>query len=412
MAIQSLSDVAEHNFRSLEEIERLLEDQKTQVNDLDSLLEQYESQFARQEATSALEFRINVKQGKEGLVNQKRREGQHIIIEKYKRVKIPKLESLKKNTGIVNEYFDKIDILRNLESTVSLHFNKKTGAGKTLQGIKTLRKQIEQKVKTALAFMQKIGTKYEPTPFKAFIQKIADQLEKEIKFSGYENSVYVHEDEKDHSLKFSHYLKLEGVEDDEGKTFPELYIVFTNVLSRISGSKKLGSRYYVTLLYEFATPGKFDIGTNIDSVKAALHVIGTMLELELNLSNPLGVLPHNLDEKEVTKNKFSVSRFISTIGVTERSIEFSLIKDVKTQSDAEDIAHKLFGEVRAMLSHTKAKLKTRVDRELGRYKITFTMSSVVRPGQVSIEDVKPLMEKFGVTDSDKIRRIVREINGG
>lgn len=409
MAIQSLSDVAEHNFRSLEEIERYLDSLKLSVNEYDALLDQYQKQFARDESTSApIEFKINVKKGE--LTPLKRREGQHIVIQKYKNVRIPKIDRLRKNFGIVDDLYEKLDVLRNLESTVSLHFDKKTGAGKTLQGIRTLKKQVEQKVKVALNFLEKIGSKYEPSPFKDFIQKVADKLSDEIQFEDYSNYVYVHENAQG-NLQFTHYLKLDGVKDEEDKQFPELYVVFTNLLTKVTGSKSVSSSYYVNVLYEFQTPGKFEIGTAVDSVKGALLVIGSVLELELNFSSQLGVLPLNLDDKKITKEAFSAKKFISSVSIDERSIEFTFVKDVKTSSQAEEIASRLYLEVKALLSHIRAKMKVRVNKELGRYKAIFTLSNLAGPGQVSVDDVKPLMERLGV-DEEKMKRIVRIINGG
>jgi hypothetical protein len=405
MAIRDIQELAEHNFRSLEEIERYLEELKKQVTDFDSLLQKYQSQFAKTAMTAApIEFKINVKQD----LTPKAKKGPAILIDHIDKFVIPKMDVLRKNFQIVDELYEDLDKLRSLESTVSLHFKSKAGSGKTLEGIKKLKLLTEQKVRKALEFLEKVGTKHEPTLFKTFVQKVADRLEDEIDYKGYENIVYVHET-VDKELVFTHYLKLIGVSDDEGSQFKEIYVVFTCVLTPSEG--KLGAAYYVNTLYEFATPGKFDRGTVVDSVKAALAVIGIQLDLELNFSSMLGTLPMNLDMNKITKNLFTSRNYIQSVSGDENLLEFTFTKDIKTEADASKVAETLYPEVRALQAHSKGKLKVRLTKDLGRYKVIFKLANVAGQGQVSVDDLRFLRDKLGV-DEDRLRKIVRIINGG
>jgi len=406
MAIKSVSDVAEHQFRSLDEIERYLEELKGKMSDLDSLLKQYQSRFARTASTSALEFKINLK--KSGQPMKVKRPGGVILTDRIQKVVIPKLDKLRANFSIVDELYENLDLLKTLESTVSLHFRSKKGSGQILSTIREMKKGAEAKIKGALDFLKKLGEEYEPEPFKELVEKTAVQISDEIDFEKSDQEIYVRENPDSH-FEFTHYVRLEGVSDDEGNRFPELFLVFTCELYP-QGTKNVHLGYFVNVLHEFAVPGKFDKGTSVDSIKGALLVLGSLLELE-NFSNQLGTLPLNLDKTKVKKESFSAKNQITSIEVNEREISFKLVKTVKKKSDADDLAHQLYPEVKAMIERTKAKLKMRTHKELGTWVITYTLSNLVGPGQVSVDDVEFLRDKFGV-DDEKLRKVVRVINGG
>ena len=406
MAIISISDVAEHNFKSLEEIERYIQEVKLSVDEADQLLRQFEAQFGRTAATAAgVEFKIDLKKGGTTI---KKVGTKGILVNVYKKIVIPKMDTLRKNFSIVDELSDKLDILRSLESTVALHFKSKVGSGKTLEGIKRLRGQIEIKVKNALAFLQKVAQKHAPEPFTEFVQKTMDQLADEITFTSAANELYVSESVQG-QFEFTHYVLVKGLTDDEGKAYPLVYIVFTCVLEPLN-KKDVDINYYVNLLHDFSVPSKFDKGTKVDSVKGALMTLGSMLELE-NFSNTLGTIPMNLDSKKITKNTFSVRDFITSVEIDQHSISFILAKGVKTQEQINKLTEQLYVELKALLNHIKAKLKVRVVKELNKYKVTFYLTNVANSEQISVDDVEFLQEKFGLND-EKLRRVVRIINGG
>jgi hypothetical protein len=407
MAIISLSDVdslAEHNFRSLEEVERYVDGLTLKIKEDLSLLNKYEVQFARTEETAATEFKINVtKTGKA----RKTRAGKHILVEKFKKVVIPNVNQLQKNFSIVDELFDDLDKLKTVENIVSVSFRGKPGAGKMIEGIKTRRKITESGIKKAQDFLAKIGQKYAPTPFKEFVQEVADLLAAQLEFEDSENFIYV-TPEDTHKFKFTHYLRLIGLEDDEGKSFPELYVVFSCILSP-AGKKQVTAEYFVNILYEFQTPGKFDIGTTVDSAKGAVLVLGGQLDSE-NFANALGTLPMNLEEKKLKKNQFSVKNKIFSLEVDEKSLTFNLVKGVSDPEVSKIVEH-LYADVKGLLYKIRAKLKVRVTKELGRTKIIFTLANLARDGEVSVDDLKWIQEMTGI-DDDKLRKIARTINGG
>ncbi len=405
MPIVSLSDVAEHQFRSLEEVERYVNDLSLKIKEHLNLLNRYEVQFAKTEVTAAIEFKINVdKSGK----LMKKRKGSQIAVQKFKKIVIPDAAKLQKNFAIVDELFDDLDKLKTVESIVSVNFRHKPGAGQMIEGIRTRRKITENGIKKAREFLTQVGAKYEPTEFKEFVQNVADVLSKNLDYDDYENSVYVTPNGPA-GFRFTHYIRLIGLEDDDGNTFPELYLVFTCLLSPL-GSKKVEAEYFVNVLYEFQTPGKFETGTEVDSVKGAILVLGSILDNE-NFANRLGTLPLNLEDTKIKKDQFSVKGKIFSFEVGDKTLTFNLLKGV-SQSDAEDVVKKLYIDVKGLLYKTRAKLRIRGPyKEGGRFKIVFTLANLAKDGQVSVDEMAWLKEMIGV-DDEKIRRIVRIINGG
>jgi hypothetical protein len=390
---------------SLDEVDRFLTEIKKKSDELTLLLQQYEKQAARaaNSQAAALEFKINVT--KDGA--PAKRKSPNVIVDRFKKVVIPNITQLRNNFALVDDLYEKLDILRTLESTVSMHFQSKAGSGKTLDGIRRLTKQVETKIRDALKFLNRIASKHAPEPFVDFVQKTVDRVSDSLSFDSYEAALYVRETDSK-TFEFTHYIRLLGLVDDEDKAYPEMYLVFTCVLTP-TGKTEVQASYHVTVLSEFAVPGRFDTGTAVDSVQAAVLVIGSLLDME-NFSNALGTLPIDLDKK-IDKNTFTVGKSVSQLEVDERSISFILAASVKSQSAVQAVTQQLYLEVKALLYRVKAKLKVRITKELGRYRVTFTLSNLAGPNQVSVHDLDFLRDKLGV-DDDKLRKIVRVINGG
>jgi hypothetical protein len=403
MTIISLSDLAEHNFRSLEEVEKYVNTLTLKIREDLSLLNKYEIQFAHTETSATLELKVNVtKTGKA----RKTRAGQHIMVQKFKKVVIPEAGRLAKNFAVLDELFDDLDKLKTVENIVSVSFRAKPGAGKMIEGIKTRRKITEKGVQKAQEFLTRIGKKYEPTPFKEFVQAIFDKLVEELDYDSTEQFIYVTPDQNQR-LRFTHYLRLIGLEDDEGRVLPELYLVFTCIITPIQ-KKQVEAQYWVNVISEFQTPGKFETGTEVDTVKGAVLDIGMKLDSE-NFANTLGTIPLNLD-KTPKKEQFSVKKKIFSIEVDEHSISFVLNKGVKDQ-EINSIIENLYGDVKGLLHKMRAKLKVRVSVELGRKKIVFTLANLAKDGQATMEDLRWIQEMTGI-DDDKLRKITRTVNGG
>jgi hypothetical protein len=407
MAIKSASEIAEHNFRSLEEMEDVLQEVEQDVNDLGQLVDQYERKFARAAAVAApTEFKIVTQPTGKRL--QMKKGSPLPSLKSWPKVAIPNLSQLKSNFTVVDELYDKLEVLQTLEGSLTANFKARHGAGKVLAGITRLRKVTESKIAKALRFLQNLATKHVPEPFTGLIDDTLQEVSVKVNYADYETFLYVHENEGG-NFQFTAYIRLLSVQDEEGRAYPDLYLVFTCELRPNPANKKeVSLTYYVTVLHSFATPGKFSLGTEVDSVRGAVMVLGTQLELE-NFSNSLGVLPLPIDKK-LTKDAFSVKDKIHSLEVDDSAMTFVLKSVVKT-SEVNAIREQLYVEIRAMLFRFKAKLKMRQFKsESGKTAIQFTFTNLADSSQVSLNDLDFLKTRLGL-DDDKLRRVVKIING-
>lgn len=403
MALKERADLAEHNFRSLEEMERYLKGLEEDVTNLGELVNQYEKKFEKSCVTAAeTVFKVTLDDNAPRKVKQG---DKTITVNRWQKIVIPKMDQLRSNFSVVDELYEKLEVLHTLEGSLKSNFKAKHGAGSVLKGIERLRKVTEGKIATALRFLQNIATKHVPEPFTLLIEKTLDVLSKTIQHESYETFLYVHENPNG-NFQFTAYIRLLNVSDEEGKVYHDLYLVFTCELTNLR--KETTITYYVTLLHDFVTPGKFPPGTEIDSPKAAITVLGTLLELE-NFSNSLGTLPM-VTTNDVTKNSFSVKDKIHSFEADSHSWEFVLVKSLKDEKEISKIVQQLYLEVKASMVRIKPKLKVRTTKRGGSTVVQFTLTNLADSSQVSVNDLDFLRTKLGI-DDDKLRRIVRVING-
>ena len=134
MSIKNHAELAEHNFRSLEEIERYLKGMDEDVTNLGELLNQYERKFEKSKATAAAtEFKISLDPtNKPRTINNK---GTPMTVNRWQKVVIPKMEQLRSNFAIVDELYEKLDALHTLEGTLKSNFKARHGAGDVRQSL-------------------------------------------------------------------------------------------------------------------------------------------------------------------------------------------------------------------------------------------------------------------------------------
>lgn len=396
-----ISTASNTNFRSLQEVDKLLLQVKEKLDSLDGLLRNYQSQFARNVTTSALEFKIN----SEPSNNTKK----VFKVSKIEKIVIPKLDTLKSNFALADELSETIDSLDAVYNNVAVNFRTIRGMGDVLKKIKAMKASAESKLSRALVFLNTIGEKYAPSQFKTMVQSTMNFVVTILDYKKSTNYLYAYED-KDGNLCFTYYVKLSQLVADNGEQYPEFFIVFTCVLKpELTDKSKLDASYFVTVLNSFATPGKFHIGKNFDTQPEAAGAIGNMLEME-NISNSIGVIPHNVAPDKVNKNKFRDSSKIARILVEPTSFTFELLKSVK-KAEANGIISNLYLDIKGLLSNVKdANIRVKVSQDDGRFVVRFTLNNLAKEDQISTNDLDWLQERFNLSD-EKLRRIVKEING-
>jgi hypothetical protein len=403
MAIKHASQISTASstkFRSLQDVDKLLLQVKEKLDSLDSLLRNYQTQFAKQEVKSALEFKINSEPTTSPKVFK---------VSKIEKIVIPRLDTLKSNFALAEELSDTIASLDAVYNNVAVNFRSIRGTNDVLKKIKTMRASAETKFTRALEFLNTVGEKYAPSQFKTLVQSTMDYLITVLDYKTSLNYLYGYEN-KEGCLCFTYYVKLKQLVADNGEQYPEFFLVFTCVLKPESGNKgSLIASYFVTVLNTFATPGKFSLGKNVGTQAEASGAIGNLLEME-NIANSIGVIPHNVSPDKVNKNRFKDSSKIARIIVEPTAFTFELLKNVK-KLEANSIISNLYLDIKGLLTGVKdANIKVKITSQEGRFIIRFTLNNLAKEDQISTNDLDWLQERFNLSD-DKLRKIVREING-
>jgi hypothetical protein len=424
MAIKRLlrsTEIADSPFRSLQDVERYLDTVKQNATDEDQMLRTLERQFARSlESAAPLKFTI---QRDSGSPSFKTNTSPHINAMRFDRIEVPNLEDLKKNFKIVDELSDQVEHLNTLHSQVSVSFRGVAGVNDTLKGILAMQANLKSKLDRALKFLEGIGTKYAPAPFKEVVEQVCTTLSEELKFTDYEVMGYATDENGD--LHFTTYVKLINLEDDTGEFYREFYIVFTAVMSSITkeiegqGWRKSDSnrntvemKYYVTVMHHFQTPGKFGKGKAFTKATEAMHHLGVMLAIE-NIDNSIGTLPHNLNPDRVTKDKLYGTELVSQIQVEPDALIFTFLTKT-TEKEAQAATAQLYQQVKVMMQKQVpgAVVKFKLGRNVSsrQYYLKLTLSTPAKHNQLDIHGLDFLKEQFGLDDK-KLRQVVNIING-
>lgn len=415
MAIRSLktpAEIAEYTFRSLPEMEQQVQLLEKQLNELNQVLLSLQSKLGKQTATAANETSVkftehDINTGVSTKSTGKGAGSPTIDFGRWNKVSIPNVETLKNHFGLVDEFYEKLDVLRTMEGYLKLHFKNRHGSGDVVKGMERLRKVTEARIAEALKVLQAVATKHVPEPFVKFMEAVNSDLAKQLKYDKYETYLYVYPNAKG-DLEFTAYFRLINLVDTSGSSFPDIYLVFTCTLEADpKAAKKVLLKYRATTLKEFSTPGKFSAGQVVRSPHEALVVLGALLELE-NFSNALGVLPIYAPEG-LSKKNFAAKNYIYRLDVSPNSLEFTLIKSVKAEDEATSIAAKIMLDLKPMFKNVKAEWQARKFQRSGAWVIHFTMNNFTMQGQVTLKDMEPLSQKYGIED-DKLRQIVRIIN--
>lgn len=406
------AEAAEKTFRTLPEVDTLLEKIKEKIADLDELTKSFQTQFARAEkaceasvdteVAGPFSFKVDFKDG-----DAPKSRKIDIKTQKLDKVVVPKPEILRKNFDLVVELYDQLETLQNVYNSVSTNLRGVKGSIDTLKKIKGMISLAQAKINKALGFLATVGEKYAPQPFRKLVESTIELVEQGLDFQGYEN--YLYATETPHKeLQFTHYVVLKGLTDNDGNQFPSFYIVFTCLLRPDDG--KVIPEYYVTVMHEFAAPGTFNVGKQIENNRGAQTAIFTLFHLE-NVSNALGTVPHNIDPEKLTRDRFSIALAIKSVEATPSTITFVLLKNTPKKSIPE-IAGKLYNELKSKITGRmkNVRLKAKVVKtESGYAAIEFSLMNLAQNDEVNVHDLDYLKEVLKVDDA-KMRQIIKILN--
>lgn len=438
MAVKRLMDcteLADAPFRSLVEVDRYLDKMKDQLKDMDSMLRLYQGQFARAQRGGPMTAAdLTFKMGDD----PKSGSSPKIISDKIDKIVVPKLEVLKNNFTVVDQISEKIQELETIEATVAVQMKGMRGQPETLKAIKSMRAQAEAQMQRALDYLSDIGAKHAPTPFKDLLAAVSSKLHEDLQYEGVKTSLYCTEGSRDFTttkikhgdttwnpntkvsvkekdgsapvLTFTFYAELKNLTEENGDIYPKIYIVFTCELADIAAEKtKHSLEFYVTVMHDFQTPGKFHPGRRIHTPKEALFEIGNLLSLE-NISHAIGTLPHNLHVLDKKFLKEGAGENVYSIDIDPASFTFWFIKGT-SKKNAETLRNSIYPQVKALLQGIRnAQVKMRpVEDSDGRLGVKYSLINLAKDGQLNVHDLDELRNSFKLRD-DQVRDIVRVIN--
>jgi hypothetical protein len=411
MAIKRLfgvTEIASTQFRSLSDAERHLKKIQEEIKDAAAMLRNYEAQFARVERhpVMAADLTFIINSGDDN----KKKSGK-IVSDRIDKIVIPKLDTLKKNFDVVDAISEKIKELEGMEANVAVNMKGMRGQPELLKAIKSTKAAADAQMKAALEYLETVGQKYAPTPFKEFLKAVSAKLNQDLEFDKSIISVYAWTAPTEENT-FTVYIHLKNFKDDNGDIYPDFYIVFTCVLAPISGDKhQLSIEYYVTVMHDFESPGKFHQGRRVYNVKEAMVEIGHLLSME-NISHSIGTLPHGLyrrDEEFKNAMKQGAGARVDKVEIDPSSLTFWFFKNVK-QAEAQKLMSSMYVDVKALMSHIRgASLKMRQVEEDGRLGVKFSLINLAKEGQLNVQDLDWLKSTFSLRD-DQVRDIVKVIN--
>ena len=401
---------ADGTFRSLQDVQTHLEGIQTHIDELDGLIKQYQLQFSRvqpQVKAATQVFEIDTESPK-GPRKPRPKGGKSFNLDKIDKIVIPKMDVLRQNFGIADELSEQVDELDKLYNSVAVNFRGVRGSAEMLKAIKTTQTGAEMKLDKALKFLGEIGERHTPTGFKTLIEETISIVSPELTFQNHKTFMYGYET-KETNLAFSVYIELNGLQDDEGSVYPKFYFVFTCILKGLPKEEKVEPVYYVTVMHEFAAPGKYGLGKKISSPTEAANTLGLMMEME-NISTAIGTKPHNLDPDKIKKGQFRTAARIGSIRVEPNALIFCLVKAVRSRKEVNEITKSLFIDVKGLLSRIKgAKIKVKIDAAATGFEISFTLTNLARGDEVNVHDIDFLKEQFGLDDT-KLRKVIKIIN--
>ncbi len=354
------SDVVNYDFRSPKELEVYLDSMGKDVDQIDKNLDNEEKlfakTFARSKVLSAKVFTLD-RYGKtpkiRGVQNRDIK-GPHVEI-----LKIPKVESLRKNFGVVTQLHDKLDTLESLEAQIKTVLKDVKGQSVATKHITTMKTHVKKTMQKALDFLNKIATKHEPMLFKetvdAVCKEVLKRVEGRIKKSAKALYVTVSTDENGDTFWFTKYLGLAGLVDDNDYEYSTFYVVFTAQIDPAASMT-----FYVNTLTKFKAPGTFNVGSQFDDPSSGGKVLDALLAHE-NFSSLAQRMHLPIKPGDTSLKNIKMKGIILDVEVSEdHSVIVTFAKKVTREDLEAGLINIVFEQLRKALSpSTHAQLKYR-----------------------------------------------------
>lgn len=318
----STTDVANFNFRSLEEVQQFLKGITDKSKDFGKQLTELEKNF-EEAALKGGRFTIDP-----GAKKDKYKPGS---VKKNKPNFVFDVAKLEKAFGVVDEIHDKVEALDAVINNLTLNFKGTTGAPKLISDAKKLRATLQAQLDKAYRFLTDTATKNEPEKFVKIVTTILDDVLSTFSedYEKYKQTVYVvpYNKNGEDMVLFSRYVEFTNFTNDDGTVYPKVYLVF-NCLMDSTGTQS----YSVNSFREFSPPGKVTRGA--DFTNAETGRIKAYIELEHhNFSAMIERLPVPAEEHELKAVNWGVPKdWIKSVKVSENVIDFVFTSKVNASN--------------------------------------------------------------------------------
>lgn len=327
------------------------------------------------------------------------------------KVVIPQVSKLKTQYGLAEDLYKQWQVLEATETQLQMQFRDSRDLPRALDGLQQLKTKVKDSLQEVFKFLNSVAQAHVPRAFQEYVVALAAELSDHVVFRDSKTFLYVHASDSG-SLVFSAYIMLEDALSESGSIAPTLYVT----IQWNQGS--VGEEPYLKLWLtnEFELPQDLirrGDGHSVSNVASATRVLGQLLDLE-NFSSSIGTIPLSLqlkiDPQTITKRNFSFRDYIQSVSVDHARqvlrVTFSRAKGVDKNS-VQQMARVLYPEVKEMFKDSRTRrIRMKPLRENDNWHIDFTVTEWAKSGQMTLQDVEWMKDKFGVTDQ-QLRRIAQ-----
>lgn len=400
------------NLRYVDDYLRLLKEMDSDVDDIGQLLDKQAKLLTStlivkaQPVKAAVIFDVTPTRREDQ--NKEARKLRTRIDPSIENVQVPNLKKLQSHYALAEELYERHRSIESMEAQLEMQFPTRRGEAynETLQAMQRLRAKIAGHLKTALDFLSTVADKHVPQQFVKYNAAVAALVEEHCIYKSANSFMYVSVDDEGYLL-FTNYLMLTKVVNDEGDVAPHLYISIQWHLNTEPSIR-------IDLNHEYELPNKLiGSGEAIGSVGEAARALKDMLTLE-SFSSALGVVPLALQLKvspeKLSSEMFSYRDVIDKVIVDTNSISFKLRKEVNTDAFEDEVAYRLWKELKALTKSRDVKVTYERDTINGIRVLTFKIVTIAKGGSLNTTDIEFLRDRFGLSNGS-LNKIARIING-
>lgn len=189
--------------------------------------------------------------------------------------KAPKITDIKENSEVANKLQDNIDDLTNAIALVKQSFTGKKQA-EAIKAMEALRNEAVDQLAKAYQVLSDTALRHMPTKARDMLDSVISEVIDLIpnkSYTGLSEDVYlVPNPEEKGSFLLCMYVSIRNIKNEAGFAYKEYHIVLTGVLST-SGEIE----YFINAFPNFKSPGRYPLGKEVSSAKAAAQRIAILL---------------------------------------------------------------------------------------------------------------------------------------